>query len=238
MKMFPQKVLSAAVVFALLSAGCGVLIIPSRSNEGQIDLQQNVITREKDGFRVSVRSMSWDGYPYYLDQYYTPFFVTVRNERKSPVRLTYGAFSLLDNRGNQYSVVSPEKVWEVLFDKRAPLAYSPYPYSPYYYDRYYWYERYPIPPYPYYYPYYYPPYYSIPPAEEYAEHNWGRKDVVLEGLMEGDVMSGAQVSGFVYFKKATSVADRLDMRFTLEGVELSFHFDLLRKGERGRSSRY
>ena len=239
MKGLRQRVslITGILLFAILT-GCAVKIVPSPGAAGMVDLRKSLVTQEKDGFKVTVQSMAWTGSPYFLDQYYTPFFVTVRNDRKIPLKLDYKAFFLVDNEGNQFDVVPPEKVWDVLVGKQAPIVYgSPYPYSSYYYGRYGSYNRYPFPPYPYYYPYYYPGWvYNVPPAEEYA---WGHsKDILVEGLAEEEVMPGAQVSGFLYFKEATRTGNWLEMTVTLEGVKFQYRFDLLRQGGRGRSSGY
>lgn len=236
-----KGLLRFTVVLLLLSvmvAGCSVKIVPSPGAAGGVDLRRNLAVQEKEGFKVTVQSMAWAGAPYYLDQYYTPFFVTVRNDRTVPLKLDYGAFFLVDNEGNQFNVVAPDKVWDILVGKRAPIVYMPSsPYPSYYYDRYRWYDRHPLPPYPYYYPYYYPGWaYEVPPSEEYA---WSHsKDILVEGLTEGEVMPAAQVSGFVYFKEATRTGNWLELAVTLEGVQFKYRFDLLRQGGRGRSSGY
>lgn len=226
------------LLMSVVLAGCSVKIVPSHGAAGVVDPGRNLVTQERDGIRVSVQSMAWSGVPYYLDQYYTPFFVTVRNDRAVPLKLGYKAFHLVDNEGNQFDLIMPEKVWDILIGKQGPVVYMPpYPYSPYYYDRYRSYERYPMPPYPYYYPYYYPGgFYEISPADEYA---WSHsKDIIVEGLTEGEVMPGAQVSGFIYFKRATRTGNWLELAVTLEGVNFEYRFDLIRQDRSGRSSRY
>lgn len=236
MKGLRRGVIAIFMLFlSAMLAGCGIKIVPSPGAAGVVDPVKNLVTQERDGLRVSVQSMAWSGVPYYLDQYYTPFFVIARNDRAVPLKLDYKAFHLVDNEGNQFDVVTPEKVWDVLIGKRGPVVYMPYPYPPYYYDRYRWYERYPT--YPYYYPYYYPGgFYEISPAEEYA---WSHsKDIIVEGLTEGEVMPGAQVSGFIYFKRATRTGNWLDLTVTLEGVGFKYRFDLIRQDGSGRSSRY
>jgi len=209
------KIFSLLFLLATLTA-CGIKIIPRDTQEGVVDQRAKSITIEKEGIRITVKSMKWRYSPSYLEDYYTPLYVIVRNGTDKGIELRHEDFLLFDDKGNQFRPIPPEKVKDSLFIKE---PYSPYraipPYYWYwdYWWRPYWYTR-PW-PYPYYWDYVYP--YDI-----YE----GPLDVVPQALQEGEVLPNSQVRGFLYFQKATEFGKDLTLRVTISGLIYNFLFEI------------
>ena len=62
------------------AAGCGVKILPKTTQEGIIDPRHNSISKEKEGIKITARSMEWYHDPSFLDEYFTPIFFLIKNE--------------------------------------------------------------------------------------------------------------------------------------------------------------
>lgn len=56
---------------------------------------------------MTVRAAVWRGSPARLAGRVTPLAVTIRNDTGTPIRVSFADFSLFDERGNRYAVVSP-----------------------------------------------------------------------------------------------------------------------------------
>ena len=68
---------------AFLISGCGIKILPKTTQEGIIDTRHNSISKEKEGIKITVRSMEWYHDPSFLDEYFTPIFFLIKNEGSS-----------------------------------------------------------------------------------------------------------------------------------------------------------
>lgn len=230
--------ISLISLFILTISSCGLQLIPKTTNEGTVDLKANSITIEKDRIKITAMGMEWKYSPYYLEDYYTPIYVIVRNETEKEVDLKYEDFMLLDDKGNQFRVIRPEQVkdsvprWEdynPYWDMPRPYYYwdygwwRPYRYTPWSYT--YPYNMY-LPPYPYYYNYNYP--YSYP----YDMYDL-TSDVIPQALNEGKILPKAQVRGFLYFQKATEYGNDITLRVSLLGLTYNFTFEIKRRGDSG-----
>lgn len=195
---------------AFLISGCGVKILPKTTQEGIIDPRHNSISKEKEGIKITARSMEWYHDPSFLDEYFTPIFFLIKNEKGQKVTVSYNEFIMFDDMGNQYNAIHPEKANEIL------LARDYYPFYPYY------------------------PYTETVIIREregtYTTFGFGVplfyyyrrsfSNISLYALPEGDIHPNAQIRGFVYFAKADKNSKELKIKVKIDGVEQEFEFIL------------
>lgn len=208
------------VFLLIIFTSCGIKILPKDTSEGVVDRRANSITIEKDGIKITVKSMEWKYSPSYLEDYYTPLYVILRNETDKGIDLRYEDFVLFDDKGNQFRPIPPEKVKDSLFIKEPYSLYQgfPVPYYYWYWDywwRPYWYTRPYLYPYPYYWDYGYPYNLYERPFE-----------VIPQALHEGEVLPKSQVRGFLYFQKATEFGRDLTLRVSISGFIYNFLFEI------------
>ncbi len=209
--MTPKNILfSIFFLFLFLVAGCagtGILVpAPSATVEGQQAVQS------VKGVHVEVTGEGWSSDPEIYDEV-TPVRITIKNDHGTPLRITYSIFSIVDDRGNRYSVLPPYAIKEEnnrmnVSAFRCPGFYVAPFYSPYYpfldrYDDPFFYD-------PFYYDYYYPRWRDIGP-------NLPTKEMIDEALPDGALSNGKSVSGFLYFKR---VSGSKVYRFRMDLVEI------------------
>lgn len=208
-----KTVILFLIAFAFLTAGCGVKIIPKTEQEGIIDAKHNIITKEKNGLRITARSMDWRFDPYFLDEYFTPIFFIIKNDTDQKVTISYKNFIAFDDQGNQYNALPPANVNDLLLARE----YSPfYPYYPYY------------------------PYTETIIMREkegtyttfglgipfFYSYRRSFSNIALYALPEGEIHPHAQVRGFVYFTRADQYGRELKIKLKIDGIEQEFEFIL------------
>lgn len=182
----------------LLSSGCATKIVPKPLQSGDIDINSNIITKEKDGIRISVQSMEWNYYPYNLEDFYTAMLLLIRNNTDKNIGFKITDFVLLDERGNQFDAVDPSIVERIM----APRGYGQGPYPP---------------------PFYYGGY-SPPPGIGY--YPFRPTDITLLSISDGNILSGAQIRGFIYFKRVATHGKNLKMKASISGISEEFEFEI------------
>lgn len=190
-------------VFTLITA-CAPRIIPRSDQSGLVNLEANLVTKEKAGIRVSIWTEEWRYTPYIVNDYFTPFLFLIRNNTKEKVAIKYSGLTLFDEHGNQFEAVPPEGVEymmvsrDVYGDKGADLFFK--------------YEE-SRPPYAY-------------GAEVPAYLRRPFSNISIFSLPEAPIHPNSQVRGFVYFRKAVSYGKALKLRVELGGFEEEFEFDI------------
>jgi hypothetical protein len=218
MIVITQKTILFSIFLSLfcLATGCAGtgILVPAPSASGE---EQQAVQSVK-GVHVEVTGEGWGTDPVVYNEV-TPLRVTIKNESESPLRITYGIFSLVDSRGNRYSVLPPYSIEEEnnRMDSSAftcPGFYvAPY-YSPYYpflrrYDDPFFYDQF-------YFQYYYPC---------WGDHTAGlpTKEMVDEALPEGVLWNKQSVSGFIYFERV-SRSQGYRFRMSLIDIKTGAHF--------------
>lgn len=212
------------VFLVLILTACGVKILPKDTSEGVVNQKNSSVTIEKERIRITVKSMAWKFSPSYLEDYYTPLYIIVRNETDKGIDLRYKDFILFDDKGNQFIPISPEKVRDSFLGYELYSSYRTFP-GPYNFWedwwRPYWYTRpWPYYPSPYYRDYGYP-------YDMYNLHT----DVIPHALPEGDIFPNAQVRGFLYFQKATEFGKELKLKVSTAGLTYNFVFEIRGRGK-------
>ena len=193
------------VLTGLLIGGCVPRLIPKASQVGQIDMESNIITKEKEGIRVSVQTQEWSYEPYTLEDYFTPFLFLIKNGTDQKVPLKLADWVLFDEHGNQFNAIPPEGV-DLVMTSRDLYGRGVYP------SVYFRYEETRAP-------------YSVG-FELPAYLRRPFSNITLLGLTEGEIYPKSQVRGFVYFKKATTYGQNLRVKVHINGFEEEFEFEL------------
>ena len=181
-----------------LSSGCMARLVPKPNQPGDIDLNSNIITKEKDGVRLSVQSMEWKYYPYNLEDFYTPMLFLVRNNTDKKINIKITNFALLDEKGNQSNAVDPSIVERIM----TPRGYGGTSYPP---------------------SIYYGGYMSSPAIGYYPV---SPTDITLLSISEGDILPAAQIRGFIYFRKVSTYGRNLKLKAEIDGKSEEFEFEI------------
>lgn len=118
--------------FVMLINGCSSLkIVPEQTPGSRIDLSANSQTIIKDGTEITVRFDESGINSYNLDSTVSSFLLTIKNGSAGEVAFSEDGFVLVDEKGLQYSLLTPEQVRDML--KKDSYYLMPYPYVGFYY---------------------------------------------------------------------------------------------------------
>ncbi|MHB8484074.1 MAG: hypothetical protein ACYDBV_15365 [Nitrospiria bacterium] len=200
------------IFLILFLEGCGVVLVPKPDQAGEIDLHSNIITKKVGGAGISVQTQEWHFSPGDLEDYYTPFLLLIKNETANKIEFSQKSLNLLDGRGNQFQPVLPVEVERTFINRGYPFASSAQigigsgGYSSFGFGL-----NFPLYPPP-------PVYPSSPPVS----------DISLLALHEGEILPGATVRGFVYFRKVPPVEGSLKLHVEVNQASEDFYFILKR----------
>src|SRR3990172_4884401 len=111
MKFDRRLLLVSVLITCLFLVSCAPRIIPRSGQPGLVDLKSNIITKEKDGIKVSVQTEEWHYPPYALIDYFTPFLFLIRNNTENKISVKYRVFFLLKGRRNKFDPFPPEGLY-------------------------------------------------------------------------------------------------------------------------------
>jgi hypothetical protein len=193
---------------ALLVAGCAVArIVPVPAPGVEIDATRTTASLVAEGVELAVQGSAWHGRPWGLDDYVTPFLVSLANGAPVPLHYDYRSFRLFDDSRFQYTALPPAEVERILRarvageDRLADAGSSSAPRRRRVVREPYWYS-WGWPPYAWYGgPWYYP-------GRPFLD------DVYLRALPEGPLQPGARFEGFVYFPRLRPDAHALRLEFS------------------------
>lgn len=203
MKCFHKRLFIASLIFCSFITACAPRIIPRTGQSGLVDVESNIITKEKSGIKMSVQTEEWRYPPYALNDYFTPFLFLIRNNTENKIAIKYSGFLLFDEHGNQFEAIPPEGAEYMmatrdLYGDRADIFFRFEETRP-----------------PYTYGFEVPAYLRKPFS-----------NISILSLPEALIYPNSQVRGFVYFRKAITYGKGLRLRVELDGVEEEFEFDI------------
>lgn len=198
------RLLGLGLLGPALLAGCAsVKVVPVPAGNVVVDAKSGSVTAAAEGVSITVRPSAWRGSPSYLEDYVTPFHLTLRNATPRPVHLEYADLRLFDQNRVQSTALPPADVAAIIRGSRygaavdlaaadgageVRLAFHHRPFfHPFFYD-----------------PFFYDPWWYAPPPPRLD-------DIFTEAFPAGTVQPGARVRGFVYFPRLSREAQRLTL---------------------------
>jgi hypothetical protein len=92
---------SSLFAIALLSAACSKTYSIEPATGGTVG------TASTTGITMTAEPNAWSGHPTDLDDYLTPIWIGIVNQRSEDVRVSYADFALTDDSGFRYAAISP-----------------------------------------------------------------------------------------------------------------------------------
>lgn len=193
---------SLALAVCFSATGCAPALLPVAEQNGDIDLQNRIVTKKFGGTRVSIQTQEWRFNPTDLEQYYTAFLFLIRNESDKSIELSLKNIAMVDVRGNQSMPVAPREIEKEYYDRGIGPPGSGY--------------------------------FSFGSGGRSSMFGLGVQvpigssppilDVSILSLHEGGIVPGAQIRGFVYFRKVLPEDEPflLHLEFNQSGED--FHF--------------
>lgn len=173
----------------LLSSGCSLATkaVPVAAPGVVIDQKAGSASMEKEGIQVTTQLVDWNYFPYNLTQYFTPFFVTIKNKTPQVLNFDTPNFAMYDEEKTQYGAYTPKDVYGITSGEMYYLI--PYPYvGVYLYEGY---RQFPTVGFR-----EYPPI-GVAGPQLYEVYP---RDVYSQALPFGSLNPDAQLKGLVFFK--------------------------------------
>lgn len=125
-------VLYLLLLASVMMSGCSSFkVIPETTANGVINPTDNSVTILKEGVEVTTKLSDTDINSYNLESTVTAFHVSIKNNTSGEVVYDEQSFVLVDEKGMQYYLLTPEKVREII--KKDSYYLMPYPYVGFYY---------------------------------------------------------------------------------------------------------
>lgn len=192
------------LLISALFAGCSsVKVIPELAKGGQINAADNSQTITVNNVEVTARFDESGINSYNLADTVTALHIIIKNGTAAEISFGDDSYLLTDERGLQYSTLTPEKIREML--KKESYYLVPYPYIGFYYleD----YEKTNA-------------YNSMTSALPYYYELYPQ-DIFTKSLQPTTVIPGMMVEGLLYFKIDPAVHQSLNLLIYRKGASKS-----------------
>lgn len=197
-----HHLLFALLIFA--SSGCGTVnVLPVLVEDGNINAADNSQTISRNSVEIKAKVSDTAINAYNLEGTVTAFLLGISNSSSNETAFAEDSFVLVDESGLQYSLITPEKVRELI--KKDSYYLMPYPYVGFYYledfQRTSFYNRFNTSL-----PYYY---------ELYPQ------DLFTKSLPFTTIIPGMKIEGLVYFKIDLAAHQQVKLYVYRKGVSKS-----------------
>jgi hypothetical protein len=194
----------ALFLISFLLLACAQKVLVPLPNGVNPDPEKLSSLYEDERVRILVKTGAWDGYPSDLEGYLIPIFLEVENRSEGEIRIELEDIVLVDDRGHQLNALSPKDASELA--RGAPSV-------------------------------------GVSVGVGFGTPHWGFglwgppyyyyddvSDIVKKAFIEGKILPGRKVSGFLYFKDELEGAGRVELRlsYSSEGVvyDVTFPFEV------------
>ncbi|MBI3605825.1 MAG: hypothetical protein HY202_07355 [Nitrospirae bacterium] len=187
----------------LFAGGCARGLVPKPDQTGDVDLRSSIVTKKIGGASVSVQTQEWHFVPSELDQFYTPVLFLIKNSTENKISFSLKSLYLIGDSGNQFQPTPPSEVEKTFIDRgyiftpSAHIGIGSGGYSSFFglgLD-------FPL----------YPP----PPAGS---------DISLLAIQEGEILPGAVIRGFAYFKQTSFAGGEMTLHVEMNQASDDFYF--------------
>lgn len=192
----------------------------------------NVSSKKIDGINITTKVNYWSGNPQ-VKQSVTPVYVTISNNSKKDLKISYEQFALLSPTGKRFSALPPfgvsgQVTKPVLLQQYSPIltpgfSYRGFLIAPFYSSIY---PGIPVCSDDFYFdPLYYNNYYSYWGQIRY---NLPTPTMINDALPEGVLKKGGEISGFLYFEKIDDVkSNKVDFKADLINSKTGDNFAVI-----------
>lgn len=199
-----KNFIAALILSVLCITGCSsIKILPEQVENGTINPADNSQTIVKNGLEIKAFVSDTEINAYNLEGTVSAFKIKITNSTPNEVAFSDDSFFLVDGRGMQYALLTPEKVREMI--KKDSYYLMPYPYVGFYYledfEKTSFYNRYNSSL-----PYYY---------ELYPQ------DLFTKSLPMTPIIPGMSIEGYVYFKIDMSAHQQVKLYVYRKGASKS-----------------
>lgn len=127
-----KRLMIFALHLSLIISGCSsIKVIPEPVENAIINPADNSVRIEKNGIEIRVRPDASGLNAYNLESTVSSFNILIQNKSQNELAFTDESFVLTDEQGFQHSLLTPDKVREML--KKDSYYLMPYPYVGFYY---------------------------------------------------------------------------------------------------------
>lgn len=195
------KIFFVSLVLFFIAGCASVKVIPEQVANGTINTKDNSQTINNSGVSITASVSDTELNAYNLENSVTSFHINIKNSTEGELAFDEHSFLVIDDKGLQYSNLTPEKVREII--KKDSYYLMPYPYVGFYYLEDYqktsFYNR-STSSLPYYY-------------ELYPQ------DIFTKSLpLSAPIIPGMQIEGLLYFKVDITTVQNLKLYVYRKGV--------------------
>jgi hypothetical protein len=205
-----NKWIILVLVVLLINAGCARVprITPSPTIEATLIPGTGILTISKAGITITAKALKDGPLPSEIYRYFTPFYVSIRNNLDYRISLSWQDFILLDGKREQYNAIMPEEVVRILTEAMRDQPRVIFGWEKTYSDenselRIGW-------------------YYGFPHTTPIG---------VIKAIAEGTIYPYAQISGYIFFLRIKNPGRELMLiiqyRDPKTGEEIDFRFPFL-----------
>lgn len=189
LNLVPQS-LSLIVLFTFfLVTACSSGYLPQANKS--VSVNNGYAVLDKEGVVLTLNYQQWVNEPQKLPQYYTSFYLTIRNRTEETITIKPESITLLDEDNNQYDLVSPAAISEILLSNE------------FFFNN--WTQG-----------------SETLSSERHEEiinsRMLGRANIMQEAFHFGDILSGAQRKGYIFFNRLPSKNRRITISFADENI--------------------
>ncbi|MDD2366234.1 MAG: hypothetical protein PHN84_08730 [Desulfuromonadaceae bacterium] len=125
------SIISMLLITSLLLGCSSVTIVPEQVQKGSINSTDNSQTIRSSDIEITARVDESAINSYNLDSTVTAFQIVIKNISDNEISFNDDSYLLVDETGLQYSLLTPEKIRDML--KKDSYYLVPYPYVGFYY---------------------------------------------------------------------------------------------------------
>ncbi|GEM_PF-1141652 len=193
----------ALLLISFFIVSCAQKVLVPLSNGVEADPRKLKALYRDERIRIEVRTGAWKGYPSDLEGYLLPIYLEVQNLSRSEIDIRLSDIRVIDDRGRQFNALTPKDASELARGSPSVGFSIGVGIGTPHWGLGWW----------------GPPYY-------YEDVS----DIVKRAFIEGSVLPGRKVSGFVYFQDLPKDSKRIELRisYSVEGVvyDVIFPFEV------------
>lgn len=189
------------LLVAITISGCSAIkVIPEPVTNGTINVTDNSQTIVNNGIEIQARVSDTELISYNLESSVTAFFLSIKNSTPGEIAFDEHSFVAIDDKGLQYTLLTPEKVREII--KKDSYYLMPYPYVGFYYLE----------------DYQKTSFYNRSTSSLPYFYELYPQDIFTRSLPFSNIIPGMKIEGLVYFKVDVAALQKLKLYVYRKGA--------------------